>query len=512
MRIKNTHLPTAAMLLLLFSLALSNCKKTDQSSPEVQVEETSMRLTNSEFFQYYGTLDAVTAGIRKYVISEDAKYHFSEQYLEKAGKPVWNKALTFTNSSVQTSSSNENEGKSSITYIPFADENKLQVKAALVIKIIGSDTIPAMLYSQQYAKYGFDHKPGQWNARNVFHIFALLDHAVYNTKEFILTDKRLLTEEQKSTIQEAKMEIDKIKVKYTIQETAQQQVSVNTVESVEVCNTFAVCLEYGLLPFKGNASVMSQTAPCIEWGSQILCTTYWFNIPGGGSNGGSNDGGSTGGGSGGGSGGGGNNGGPWAPVPDPCAPPSEAKGTLETLNSEECDPGWYSLWDSQLAAYQNILLPGESFDYNVEITGNFELFNTIADFQAFKDGIGDINNTTYDLSIPPIIISQNEKIKQARYSLNLLGGVDVDVKLEKVDNLWKVKEVESDTWGLMPMVSWKQGLWSADLSGNEITVEVKGKLHYNIVVEGIGTVYKKELRFRIKINNITGELNSISRF
>lgn len=54
-------------------------------------------------------------------------------------------------------------------------------------------------------------------------------------------------------------------------------------------------------------------------------------------------------------------------------------------------------------------------------------------------------------------------------------------------------------------------MYSSSVTGNVLTVDMKGKMSYNVIIQGIGIIYKQELRFQMKFNNITGEFISVSR-
>lgn len=504
MRIKKSIFQICWVVLVL--TALSNCRKTDQSAKD-KADVIAVNVQAGRFFSDYLPGEPLARAIREFVIREDQRYHFSEEYLKKLGTPRWDKVLSFYNSKNGIINHGDDPPDSTISYVPFVKGTQIQINAALVVRTVNNDTTFRILYAREYDDPGFgetiNRRP---NPRDIFHLFASMEKAVFGTKRFSITDERLLTTNERAKMAAANLNWNDIKVIYTIDSQSDGQ-HTNKALIVERCDVIAFCMEYGLKAFRtGQQSPQISTSntgpPCIAWGTYTECWTQWIEIPDYGGTGGSGDySGEPG------SGGAGSGSGNWPSPVDP-TPCEDGVGRVAEL----CEgPGWEPLPASQVLAFGNMLAPGDDFEYDVLTDPSFQTFNSLYEFQAYKNNIGDPVNTTYDLSTPPTIINQQEKIKRARFNLNLIGGVDVDLKMEKVNNLWKIKEVDSDTWGFTPATTWKQGVYNQSLNGNEIIVEVNGKLHYNVIIQGIGTIYKQAFKFRIKINNITGEIISISR-
>ncbi|MGN6292513.1 MAG: hypothetical protein ACTHMV_07170 [Chitinophagaceae bacterium] len=479
-------------------MALSNCKKEDQQF-ETRSEQPVIDIGLSRFFTDHLPVEPLARTIREFVIREDQRYHFAEEYSRKIGIPRWDKVISVYDRKKAGISYGNGSYDSTISYIPFVKDSQSQVNACLIIKTMNNDTSFRVLYQNEYDDFGLD------KARNIFHLFALMENRVSGTEKFSITDERLLTDAERAEIINAGLSEDDITVTYTLKRNAGTQ-NTSKAFAIEQCYLITYCIQYGLKPFKAgllnqHLSVNNTDEPCISWGSYTECWTEWIDIPDGwgyvpGSDIEPDNGGD-------GSGGTGSN---WpSPVdPTPCKSGRPASS---------CEwSGWEPLTPDQVLAFEDMLAPDDSFEYNVLINPSFQTFNSLYEFQVYKDAIGNLNNTHYDLSIPTIILNQQEKIKRGRYNLNFVGGVDVDVTLEKIDGFWKIKEVESDTWGFTPMTSWHQTATRKSLTGNEITLDVFGKLHYNVIIDGIGTIYKQDFKFRLKFNNATGELISISRF
>lgn len=503
MRIQNFLTRLIWHCSLIIMLTLSNCKKEGRPF-EVKRERPAVNARSSRFFSDHLPVGPLASAIREFVVKEDQLYHFSEEYARKIGIPRWDKVISVY-SEKKTGISHENGPyDSTVSYIPFVKDSQFQVNACLVIKTINNDTSFRMLYQKEYDDFGPD------KARSIFHLFASMENHVFGTKKFSITDERLLTNAEKAEMANAGPGRDDITITYTLDGRPGTQ-NTNKALATEQCNIITYCIQYGLKPFKAGQlnpkiSVNSMDTPCMAWGSYTECWAQWIDIPDGWGyapvSGGTGAG-SSGGGSGGGDNASGSN---W---PSPADPVPCQSGKL--ANSCEGN-GWEPLNRGQVPALEGMLVSGDSFDHNVLIDLSFQTFNSLYEFQVYKDAVGNRNNTRYDLSIPSTILSQQEKVKRGRYNLNFVGGVDVDVILEKIDGFWQIKEVASDTWGFTPMTSWHQTATRKSLAGNEITLEVLGKLHYNVVIEGIGTIYKQDFKFRLKFNNATGELASISRF
>jgi len=482
---------------LLVVLALSSCKKEDHQ-PGISQAQPVMNVQPGRFFSDYPPVEPLARAIREFVIREDQQYHFSKEYSGKIGIPRWDKTISFYSKKKDGVTHENSSCDSTISYIPFVKGSQFRVNACLIIKTINKDTSFRILYRNEYDDFGFD------KARKIFHLFASMEDLVFGTQKFSITDDRLLTDAEREEIAVADVNRNDITVTYTFNKQPVTQIT-NKVMAIERCDLIIYCIQYGLKPFKAGIQsqqlhLNSTDAPCISWGMYTSCWTEWIDIPNGWGYGSAIGAGSGSGGPGSGSSGG------W-PSPANPAPCEPGRGTNPCEGN-----GWEPLPPDQVLAFEDMMVPGDGFEYNVPVNPSFQVFNSLNEFRSYKDAVSNLNNTRYDLSIPSTILSQQEKIKRGRYNLNFIGGVDVDVTLEKVDGFWKIKEVESDTWGFTPMTSWHQTATRKSLTGNEITLEVFGKLHYNVIIDGIGTIYKQDFKFRLKFNNATGELIAISRF
>ncbi len=85
-------------------------------------------------------------------------------------------------------------------------------------------------------------------------------------------------------------------------------------------------------------------------------------------------------------------------------------------------------------------------------------------------------------------------------------GEEFFVKLRKNSGstLWEVIDVTSADWGFPIFTEWEQLAWTVSVSNNVSKVEVMGRRSFNIILEGIGTIYRQERKYRITVDNVSG--------
>ena len=127
--------------------------------------------------------------------------------------------------------------------------------------------------------------------------------------------------------------------------------------------------------------------------------------------------------------------------------------------------------------------------------------------EAFEEAIKD-----YKLETSIHLDQGSEKVLNARINRVFIGGYDIKVKIKQnSSNIFQVESVTSEEWGTTLGWAWTQTQSTTNVSGDIITVDVWGYEKYNIFVEGIGTVYKKQQHYQIKINKLTGAMISLAR-
>lgn len=65
--------------------------------------------------------------------------------------------------------------------------------------------------------------------------------------------------------------------------------------------------------------------------------------------------------------------------------------------------------------------------------------------------------------------------------------------------------VTSSDWGVTFSFSWEQSSYDSNTKDELTTINIYGKLKYNIFIEGIETVYTELKHFQVVVNNKTGK-------
>lgn len=333
---------TSAFLLSLFFFY--GCRKSDNTLTEVDKPDLS-----GPFFTLHAPVNKTVTLVLDQVRKENEQYNFASLYLQKIGVPYWDKAILMR----EKGGAGEGEGSvndPTIVYVPFARDAKRHVNAVLVARVKGDHISLNMLYDWQYEKFGFDEKQAI-NGRAVFHLFMELDNAVFGTKEFRVKDERLLTAHQRSGLRQRDIPFDSTIYTVRIEPASTAQVATNTVDFIEVCNTYSYCVKYKKLAFRTTLSLARE---CEEWGSYTQCKVYMFISDDGPGSGGGGGGWDPGGGSGGGGGGGGTSN-PWTPPAPPCDP----NAPVDHFSDEGgCGSGWEPVLDDDpLTSFYYVLSP-----------------------------------------------------------------------------------------------------------------------------------------------------------
>ena len=91
-----------------------------------------------------------------------------------------------------------------------------------------------------------------------------------------------------------------------------------------------------------------------------------------------------------------------------------------------------------------------------------------------------------------------------KFNLAFVGGVIFYVK-QKITPEYEVLEVTSSDWGVTFSFSWEQSSYDSNTKDELTTINIYGKLKYNIFIEGIETVYTELKHFQVVVNNKTGK-------
>lgn len=143
-----------------------------------------------------------------------------------------------------------------------------------------------------------------------------------------------------------------------------------------------------------------------------------------------------------------------------------------------------------------------SFDSSIN-NNNAQVFNNVQEFQNY---LNSINETGTDFDY---ITNPTEKTAKLKVQLlGPLGGLNINVKQKISPPPYAVLDVNSSTYGFTVAFGWEQTSFDYSVSGNIVSVNVFGNLHYNCVIDGIGTIWSTPKHYLIKLNKLTGEIIS----
>ena len=502
--------PVLAISLFLFMVVQQSCKKTG-----VGVAESAANNINKteQFFKLPTNANSSLQRVAEALEKQNNKKEFIEEFITKEGFAIWDKASLFVKADNANTTPNNSTAanptdlsglRDTTIFIPLVLNNANHVNA--FIKAIVADTVSMRLFrNSDYQNFPFQTPtpPTVTTAENYALRIMQMDKDVFGHTAFYVKDKRLFN---KSTDYRDTGKITRI-VDFA---NATNNVTANgfTINSVLyfVCVTITTTTTSNHCPYpSGQCTGLNGTcdncpAICatVTSSSSIDCDTYYVEETGGG---------------GGGwpiipTGGGGGGGGSQPPCP---------MGAI-IINSAilpNCNPV-PNPWPSVTALTQQlnaILQQGDSYLFQPIIDNSLN-FTSVADFQNYLTNIN--NNTTFDITQPSVINQQgDEKTVKGRINRTFMAGEDIFVKVKKnAQNTWDVVQVTSDDWGFTLGWSWSTtGAPAPSISttGNVITIDVYGYEKYNIFVEGIGTVYKKLMHYRVVMNKTTGEMTSLSK-
>lgn len=271
-----------------------------------------------------------------FVKGQNDKYHFVNNLISKIGYPIWDKSKVFNN--VQAASGRGNTGDSNtVVYVPFVIDTQSHVNATLMLKMAPTDTAFRFLADWEYKNYSFDStgSANSWRAKDIFHIFAMMNHSVFGDTQFMVTDGRIFSDSQH------KQRLVTIDFEPTGGKAG--LAGRNNLLTITFCNVVNACVYVG--PSSKSARSSTSSLPCYcSCVTNLYCTTVmiedggWVTSGTGGSGGTGGTGGSGGSGTGGSGGTGGTGGtttggGGWYYT--------GCNGTAARGAIYECGTGWY---------------------------------------------------------------------------------------------------------------------------------------------------------------------------
>jgi hypothetical protein len=240
---------TITLIFIALSISLFYaCRKTEQRD-----SEKSTSTNPGKFFGIKPGTDTTVASIADAVRRQDAKRHFVNKLITRAGYPVWDKAII-----------SEKEGRGKQVFIPFVKDSTKQTRAMLIVKIKGSDTTFGLLYNSRARSFGFKDQPnGSWNAQDVFHAFIVFDNKLFGHTKFNVTNGKYLDDSTGATKQ--------VKIQLASNPTANGYRE-QGLYPVTTWVTFITC---GLCAFKETET--NAVERCCNATYNTVPVTYWFN-------------------------------------------------------------------------------------------------------------------------------------------------------------------------------------------------------------------------------------------
>jgi hypothetical protein len=448
-------------LLTLFSA----CRKAEDVR-----DVTEQNSTETKLFNLSGINDPDIKAFAMEMKRQSIEERFADGFLEKNGIPRWNRSEKIKAS----------EGI--LAVIPFALEGKQEMNGFIIAKRDYAGAFSFSLYRKDLLNtYGFD----EGKSLTASKVQTIINH--FNQSEFGVSKYRLADNRQLPlSVRKGHPGKDKkemlsghIKTNRLLPRGGEPPVS-----------AYLQCMSY-LEETEWWWDPDGEDDPCDCSGNEYYVystfetvTVCWDSGGGGGSgSGGTGDG--TGG-----TGDGGSGSGWW----NPGGGGTGGSGVGPT----------YAL-SQQLDA---ILQPGDSYYFpdntmDAEPVPDNHVFNSVAEFENY------ISHHSESFSV---LDQGDEKTLEGRVNLTFVAGVDIFVKIKKDNlNIFKVEQVTSEDWGWSLGWSWSQSTYSSSTTGDITAVEIIGKVKYNVIIEGIGTVYTQKHHYQIKFNRLTGEMLSLAK-
>lgn len=457
--------------LIAFVCAILLCYTSCQKKNEVGLNQENQ--LEKRFFYYRGKNDFSQRLLIDLLRRQNSKTEFITLTTQRIGFPRWDHVF-----SVQGKSATKVQSDAITYYIPFVRDSQPYVNAVMAIHISQFDTTMKYLCDWQYLEK--ENKLTQLTDTAEYYsaFFMALNRQVFNQTVFDITDESLFNKNNKKP--------------YAVSLINLTNQSANRLAPVEYCQDIKVSFVDCQYPGHPSCTPKCDRCPqCISSFTYQYCWVEYVDDGGGGSTLGS----------------GSSMSGGVDYTPPPCGGSNPIAKTEEL---EGCGPGWASSGGnaaenqllSQLSA---ISAPGDIFSIDKSITvPNAFSFNSVSNFANFLTSIK--TNTSFTLNVPETLTSPNQKIEKSRVNLTFIGGIDLYVHLNKTGTNWMVADVTSEDWGATLGWEWNQKAFSVGASPTEIIIDVIGYIKYNIIIDGIGTVYKKRKHYQIKLNPQTGKI------
>lgn len=176
-----------ALLVLFLSVLFSLCTKHDTAPVNAgdKLEQA--------FFQVGPQADPLLQVVANKLRAINQQHPFVNRIAQQAGMPQWQQDMRVAGErnelmGIQSKTARNTKAH----FIPFIKEGARRISALLMVKVSGTDTTYKMIYRQHYRNYGFTERPGKWNARTVMLLFAMMEEQVFDYKNFLVNDGRIM--------------------------------------------------------------------------------------------------------------------------------------------------------------------------------------------------------------------------------------------------------------------------------------------------------------------------------
>ncbi len=488
------------VLLLSVSLLLKmSCKKAENAEAKETVD-----LTVQKFFQ---KSEICETPVKRLALDLKAKYNTKES-IEKLtkdfGYPIWEKSvikINKTNTLARTSTETD-----TVVLVPFIQPNQNTIKTYLEAHLT-STIVTNFHVDNNYSNHAYGLLSSITpNAEKFAMEFMLLDRRVFGSTKFFIMDTALFKKSLRANNQ----------ILPTTDGRLVLNLSANTANSQKLhFNEYPECeqeFEYVLAGNDGEFNTPDDiwtgtTYTVIDLDCVINAMSGGSSGSGGPSSGfgggfgGLGTGGGSTGGTGGGPTGGGSGGG--TPTNTGWQPKSETLVQKKERIKNELNA---------------ILQTGDSwiFDDNIDIESSL-VFNSVSSFNTYM--ADEKNRATYEYNTQQPTVQGNIVTDECKVRYSFFWphyGVKFTVSsTQNANNTFDFSNVSSSEYGLTIGWSWSQTTNSTTPNltntATEYIITVSGTQNYNVFLEGLGTIYKAERKYVIKVSRITGKITSISQ-
>ncbi len=172
---------------------------------------------------------------------------------------------------------------------------------------------------------------------------------------------------------------------------------------------------------------------------------------------------------------------------------------VEGTNTIEPDALAFALELIDLAMQNNATF---SFDNTID-PNNALNFDSVEDFQNFLENI---SREGFDFELEDDL-QTNQKTAKVKLALTgIFGGINFNIK-QNITPTYSVANVTSTAYGFTLAFSWDQKDYNVEINNiaNTATVTINGDIHYNVFIDGLGTVWSSEIEIKVVLNTTTGQ-------